>query len=99
MNNFKFTITGSYFGLTSGYVGWFHSYLTSNLPWFKISGIILLPFRILSGFSEFSVLGLLLLNIFSDDICSIKAPSKFLLSADYIKAFEDVKSFSDCTWS
>jgi hypothetical protein len=86
----------SSFGLTIAYVSWFHSYLTDRFSCVKISGILSVPFTILAGIPQGSVLGPLLFNIYIDDICNVRTHSKFLLFAD-IKIVRAIKSFYDFT--
>ncbi|MDR2660870.1 MAG: hypothetical protein LBC17_02350, partial [Lactobacillaceae bacterium] len=53
-------------------------------------------FRRLLKFSQGSVLGPLLFNVFINDLCEAIAHSKYLLFADDLNIYRTVKSPQDC---
>jgi hypothetical protein len=77
-------------GLSGGYVNWFRSYLSNWKSQVRVSGVLSLPFEVLSGVPQGSVLGPLLFNAFINDICDAVAHSKYLLFADDIKIYQAV---------
>jgi hypothetical protein len=87
----------SAFGLSSGYINWFRSYLSNRTSQVRVSGALSAPFVVLSGVPQGSVLGPLLINAFINDICDVVAHSRYLLFADDIKMYRAVESPQDCT--
>jgi retron-type reverse transcriptase len=84
------------FGLSSSYVKWFQSYLLNRSSYVRILGKFSSPFSVLSGVPQGSILGPLLFNIFVNDLSDIIKHSKFILFADDLKIYRNVKSVEDC---
>jgi hypothetical protein len=73
---------------SAGYVNWFHSYLSKILSHVHYSGALSVPFEVLSGVPQGSVLGLLLCNGFISHLYNVITFSICLI-------FVDDKNFSD----
>jgi hypothetical protein len=84
------------FGQSSFYVNWFQSYLSDRSSSVRILGKFSSPFSVLSGAPQGSTLGPLLFNIFVNDISAKINHSKFLLFADDLKIYRNIKSAGDC---
>jgi hypothetical protein len=84
------------FGLSSSYVKWFQSYLLNRSSFVRILGKFSSPFSVLSGVPQGSTLCPLLFNIFVNDLSAIIKHSKFLLFADDLKIYRNIKSVEDC---
>jgi hypothetical protein len=85
------------FGLSSFYLlNWFQSYLSNRSSFVRILGKFSSPFSVLSGVPQGSTLGLLLFNIFIDNLSAKINNSKFLLFADDLKIYRNIKSAEDC---
>jgi hypothetical protein len=84
------------YGLSDGYVNWFRSYLTNRQSSVRISDTSSLPFKVLSGMPQGSVLGPSLFSVFINDLCTAIEYSNFLLFADDIKIFHAINSADDC---
>jgi retron-type reverse transcriptase len=86
----------SQFRLSSSYVKWFQSYLLNRSSFVRILGKFSFSFSILSGVPQGCALGPLLFNIFVSDLSAIIRHSTFLLFADDLKIYRNVKSVEDC---
>jgi hypothetical protein len=75
---------------------WFLSYLTNRQYRVRYSGILRTPFEMQSGVPQGSILGLLLFNIFINDLCDEINHSKCLLFADELKVYRALSSPNDC---
>jgi hypothetical protein len=84
------------FGLSSFYVDWFQSYLSNRSSFVRILGKFSSSFSVLSGVPQGSILGPLLFNIFINNISAKINHSKFLLFADDLKIYRNIKSAEDC---
>jgi hypothetical protein len=84
------------FGLSSFYVDWFQSSLSARSSFVRILGKFSSPFSVLSGVAQGSTLGPLLFNIFINDLSAKINHSKFLLFADDLKIYRNIKSAKDC---
>jgi hypothetical protein len=85
-----------YYGLSSGYINWFHNYLTNRESCVCLSGLFSSPLVVLSGVPQGSVLGPLLFNSFINDLCNVISHSSCLLFADDLKVCRAIKSPNDC---
>jgi hypothetical protein len=83
-------------GFSGGYVNWIRSYLTNRQSRVRIGGTISLPFEVLSGVPQGSVLGPLFFNVFVNDLCDSIKHSRYLLFADDIKIYRAISSPEDC---
>jgi hypothetical protein len=79
----------------SFYVNWFQSYL-SNRSFGRILGKISSSFSVLSGVPQGSTLRPLLFNIFINNLPAKINHSKFLLFADDLKIYQNIKCAEDC---
>jgi hypothetical protein len=86
----------SNYGLYSGYLNWFLSYLTNRQSCVRYSGILSTPSEVQSGVPQGSVSGPSLFNIYKNDFCDIIKHSNCLLFADDLKVCRAVSSPSDC---
>jgi hypothetical protein len=77
------------YGLSSGY-------LTNIQSRVRYSGIRSTPFEMQSGVPQGSVSGLLLFNIFINDLCDVINHSKCLPFADDLKVYRAISSLGDC---
>jgi hypothetical protein len=84
------------FGLSSLYVKWFQSYLSSRSSFVRIFVKFSSSYSVLSGVPQGSNLGPLLFNVFINDLCAKINYSKSLLFADDLKIYRDIKSAEDC---
>jgi hypothetical protein len=84
------------YGLSDGYVKWFCSYLINRQSSVRILDTFSLPFEVLSGAPQGSVLNPLLCNIFINDLCKVIEYSNFLLFADDVEIFHAINSIEDC---
>jgi hypothetical protein len=83
--------------LSDGYVNWFHSYLTNCLSSVSFLHTFPLPFQVLLVIPQESLIGPLLFNLFTNDLCIVLKYCKYLLFADDIKIFHVVHSTDDGT--
>jgi hypothetical protein len=84
------------FGLSSRYVTWFQSYLSSRNSSVRILGKFSSFFSVLSSVPQGSTLGPLPFNTFINEICTKIHYSNFLLFADDLKLYYVIKSAEDC---
>jgi hypothetical protein len=84
------------YGPSSGYINWFHCYLTNRESYVRFSGLFSSPFVVLSGLTQGSVLWPLLFNICINDLCEVINHSSCLLFADDLKVYRAIKSPNDC---
>jgi hypothetical protein len=82
----------SAFGLSGGYVNRFRSYLSNRKSQVHVSGIVSSPSEVLSGVPQESVMGLLLFNVFINDIFDAITYSKYLYLLMISKFTEPLKS-------
>jgi hypothetical protein len=82
----------SSYGLSSGYLNWFLSYLTNRQSGVRFSVIL---FIVLSGIPQVSLLGPLLFKIFINDLCDVINHSNYLRFADDLKVYRALNSRSD----
>jgi hypothetical protein len=87
---FFISLTFNNYGLSSGYINWFHSYLTNRESCVRFSGLFSSPFVVLSGVPQGSVLGPLVFNIFINDLCEVINHSSCLLFADDLKVYRAI---------
>jgi hypothetical protein len=83
-------------GLSSGYVSWFHNYLTSRQLSVRVSGTLSSSYVVKSGVPQGSTLRPLLFNIFINDNCDYISYSKYLLFADDLKIYRNINNVHDC---
>jgi hypothetical protein len=86
----------SNYGLSSGYLKLFLSYLVNRHSRVRYSGMLSTPFVELSGVPQGSVLGPLLFNIFINDLCDVMNHSNYLLFVDDLKVYRAISSPNDC---
>jgi hypothetical protein len=79
------------FRQSSSYVKWFQSYLLNISSFVRILGKVSSPFSVLSGAPQGSTLGPLLFNIFVNDLSAIIKHYTFLLFADDLKIYRNIK--------
>jgi hypothetical protein len=84
------------FGLSSSYVKWFQSYLSSRSSFVQILGKFSSSYPVLSGVPQGSTLGPLLFNVFINDLCAKINYSKSLLFANDLKIYRDIRSPEEC---
>jgi hypothetical protein len=72
------------------------TYLINRKSQVSISKTFPSPFVMLSGISQGSVLGTVLFNTFTNDLCNAINHSSYLLFAD-IRIFRTIKSAHDCS--
>jgi hypothetical protein len=82
-------------GLSAGYISWFRSYLTNRTSYVRYCDMLSSSYKVLSGVPQGFILGPLLFNIFSNDLCGVVKYSNCLLFADDIKIFREIKSPHD----
>jgi hypothetical protein len=85
------------YGLSSGYINWIHSYLTSRESCGSSSGLFSFPFVVLSGVPQKSILWSLLFNIFINDLPEVIDHYSCLLFADDLKVYRAIKSPNECS--
>jgi hypothetical protein len=83
-------------GFSGGYVNFIRSYLINRQSQVRIGGTTSLPFEVLSGVPQGSVLGPLLFNVYINDLCDSIKHSRYLLFADDIKIYRAISSPEDC---
>jgi hypothetical protein len=86
----------SNFGLSSGYIDWFRSYLSNRQSFVRISGTVSFPYLVKCGVPQGSTLGPLLFNIFINDICDSIHNSQCLVFADDLKIYRSISDVDDC---
>jgi hypothetical protein len=84
------------FGLSSFYVNWLESYLSNRSSFVRILGKFSSSYSVLSGVPQDSTLRPLLFNIFINNLSAKINHSKFLLFADDLKIYRNIRSAEDC---
>jgi hypothetical protein len=87
----------SVLGFSDGYVNWMRSYLANRQSQVCIGETTSLPFEVLYGVPQGSVLGPLLFNVYINDLCDSVKHSRYLLFADDIIIYRAISSPEDCT--
>jgi hypothetical protein len=84
------------FGLCSSYVKWFQNYLLNRSSFVHILGKFSSPFSVSLRAPQGSTLGPLLFNIFVNYLSDKIKHSSFLLFADNLNVYRNIKSVEDC---
>jgi hypothetical protein len=83
------------YALSSGYINWFHGYLTNRESCVRFPVLFSSPFVVLSGVPQGSVLGPLLFNISVDDLWEVTNYSS-LQFADDLKVYRAIEASNYC---
>jgi hypothetical protein len=77
---------------------WFKSCLSTRSSFVHILGKSSSPYSVLCGVPQGSKLGPLVFSVFISDLCTKMNYSKFILFADDLKIYRDIKSVEDCKY-
>lgn len=86
----------SYNGIRGDLLRWFISYVTNRTQKVVIQGFESATIKVASGVPQGSILGPLLFILFVNDIDKCFRHSKFLLYADDLKIFRNIRNITDC---
>jgi hypothetical protein len=84
------------YGLSSGYLNRFLSYLTNRQSRVPYSAILSSHFVVQTGVFQGSVLGPFVFNIFINDLCDVINHFNGLIFADDLKIYQEISLSSDC---
>ena len=74
---------------------WLESYLSERVQIVKVSNCFSSPICVTSGVPQGSHLGALLFNVFINDIAVVLSDTNFVLYADDLKLFRDIRGIED----
>jgi hypothetical protein len=84
------------YGVRGTFYKWIETYLKNRVLLVKVGNSLSEPFLATSGVPQGSHLGPVLFNLFINDIVQVFGGVRFLLFADDLKIFHDIKSTDDC---